>query len=162
MKYIIIIIIGFFGCTTLKKAEGYFENHPEKAHSVAKQYINSFELPGAKICLDAFPQTNKIDTISIVKDSLIVENITDTLYHWFTDTKFIDKDKIRQILIPCKDSIKVVTKTIYDPKYQILYNDVNTKYINISDAHSKIKRILFWTWFWIILVAAGAVLYKKK
>jgi len=163
MKYIVfILILGFFSCTTLKKAEGYFEKHPEKANYVAKQYINAFELPGAKICLDAFPPINKIDTILLVKDSLIINNITDTLYEWFNDTKYIDKDKIRKILIPCIDSIKIVSKTIYDPKYNILYNDVNTKYINMSDSHSKIKRILFWTWFFIIIIAASAVLLKKK
>jgi hypothetical protein len=161
----IIIIIGLFSitsCTTLKKAESYFEKHPEKANYVAKQYINAFELPGAKICLDAFPQKNTIDTISIVKDSLIVEKITDTLYQWFTEIKIVNKDKIRKILVPCRDSIKIVSKTIYDPKYEILYNDVNKKYLNLYDSHTKIKRILFWTWFFIIIIAASAILFKKK
>jgi hypothetical protein len=163
MKIIsLILILGFFSCTTLKKAEGYFEKHPEKANYVAKQYINAFELPGAKICLDAFPPINKIDTFSIIKDSLIIQNITDTLYEWFSDTKYIDKDKIKKILVPCNDSIKIVSKTIYDPKYEILYNDVNTKYINMSDSHSKIKKYLFWTWFFIIIISASAVLFKKK
>jgi hypothetical protein len=163
MKYIIfILIIGFFSCTTLKKAESYFDKHPEKANYVAKQYINAFELPGAKICLDAFPQKNTIDTISIVKDSLIVEKITDTLYQWFTEIKIVNKDKIRKILVPCRDSIKIVSKIIYDDKYKILYNDVNTKYNNISNSHSKIKRYLFWTWFFIIIIAASAILFKKK
>lgn len=162
MKYLIILIIGFFGCTTLKKAEGYFEKHPEKAHQVAKQYINTFELPGAKICLDAFPQTNKIDTISIVKDSLIVEYITDTLYKWFTDTKYVNKDKIRTILKPCRDSIKIVSKTIYDDKYKILYNDIKNKYDNVSDSHIKLRKSLFWTWFFIILIAGSAFLFKNR
>ena len=163
MKIIsLILILGFFSCTTLKKAEGYFEKHPEKAYYVAKQYINAFELPGAKICLDAFPPINKIDTFSVVKDSLTVHNITDTLYKWFTETKYINKDKIKKILVPCNDSIKIVSKIIYDEKYKILYNDLNTRFINISDSHSKIKRILFWTWFFIIIIAASAVLLKKK
>ena len=159
---ILILILGFFSCTTLKKAEGYFDKHPEKANYVAKQYINAFELPGAKICLDAFPPINKVDTFLVVKDSLIVENITDTIYKWLTEVKFIDKDRIRKILVPCKDSIKIVSKTIYDDKYKILYNDVNTKYINISDSHSKIKKYLFWTWFFIVIIAASAILLKKK
>ena len=163
MKLIsLILILGFFSCTTLKKAEGYFDKHPEKANYVAKQYINAFELPGAKICLDAFPPINKIDTISIVKDSLIVNNITDTLYKWLKETKYIDRNKIKKILVPCNDSIKIVSKTIYDPKYEILYNDVNKKYLNLSDSHSKIKRYLFWTWFFIIIISASAVLLKKK
>ena len=105
---------------------------------------------------------NKVDTFLVVKDSLIVENITDTIYKWLTEVKFIDKDRIRKILVPCKDSIKIVSKTIYDDKYKILYNDVNTKYINISDSHSKIKRYLFWTWFFIVIIAASAILLKKK
>ena len=162
MKYIIILIIGFLGCTTLKKAEGYFEKHPEKANYVAKQYINAFELPGAKICLDAFPQTTKIDTISVVKDSLIVEKITDTLYEWFTDTKYVNKDKIRTILKPCRDSIKIVSKTIYDDKYKILYNDIKSKYDNMSDSHSKLKKSLFWTWVFIILIGVGSFLIKNR
>lgn len=162
MKYIIILIIGFFGCTTLKKAEGYFEKHPEKANYVARQYINTFELPGAKICLDAFPQTNKIDTISIVKDSLIVEHITDTLYQWLTETKYVNKEKIKNILKPCRDSIKIVSKTIYDDKYKILYNDIKSKYDNISDSHTKLRKSLFWTWFFIILIAGSAFLFKNR
>lgn len=162
MKYIIILIIGFFGCTTLKKAEGYFEKHPEKANYVARQYINTFELPGAKICLDAFPQTNKIDTISIVKDSLIVEHITDTLYQWLTETKYVNKEKIKNILKPCRDSIKIVSKTIYDEKYKILYNDIKSKYDNMSDSHTKLRKSLFWTWFFIILIAGSAFLFKNR
>lgn len=161
-----IIIIGLFSCTisctTLKKAESYFEKHPDKANYVAKQYINAFELPGAKICLDAFPPKNTIDTFTVVKDSLIVEKLTDTLYQWFTDTRYIDKDKIRKVLIPCRDSIKIVQKTIYDPKFEILYNDVNKKYINVSDAHSKLKKAFFWTWFWVILLGASLAVYKTK
>jgi hypothetical protein len=162
MKYIIILIIGFFGCTTLKKAEGYFEKYPEKANYVARQYINTFELPGAKICLDAFPQTNKIDTISIVKDSLIVEHITDTLYQWLTETKYVNKEKIKNILKPCRDSIKIVSKTIYDDKYKILYNDIKSKYDNMSDSHTKLRKSLFWTWFFIILIAGSAFLFKNR
>ena len=165
MKNTIIIIVLFScttSCTTLKKAEGYFEKHPEKANYVAKQYINSFELPGAKICLDAFPPKNTIDTFTFVKDSLIVNKLTDTLYQWFTDTRYIDKDKIRKILLPCNDSIKIVSKTIYDPKYEILYKDLQSNYNNVSDAHSKLKKALFWTWFWVILLGASFVVYKTK
>lgn len=162
MKYIVILIIGFFGCTTQKKAEAYFERNPEKANYVARQYINTFELPGAKICLDAFPQTNKIDTMLIVKDSLIVEHITDTLYKWLTDTKYVDKEKIRTILKPCRDSIKIVSKIIYDDKYKILYNDIKSKYDNMSDSHTKLRKSLFWTWFFIILIAGGAFLFKNR
>ncbi len=161
----IIIIIGLFSiasCTTLKKAESYFEKHPEKANYVAKKYINAFELPGAKICLDAFPPINTIDTISIVKDSLIVEKMTDTLYKLITETKIVNKDKIRKILVPCRDSIKIVSKTIYDPKYEILYKDLQSNYNNMSDSHSKLKKAFFWTWFWVILLAASFVVYKNK
>lgn len=160
-----IIIIGLFSitsCMTLKKAESYFDKHPEKANYVAKKYINEFELPGAKMCLDAFPQKNSIDTISIVKDSLIIQQMTDTLYQWFTDTRYIDKEKIKKILLPCRDSIKIVSKTIYDPKYEILYKELQSNYNNVSDAHSKLKKVLFWTWFWIILLAASFVLIKKN
>jgi hypothetical protein len=163
MKNIVyILIIGLFSCTTLKKAEGYFEKYPDKAEYVAKKYILSHELPGAKICLEAFPQKNKIDTFSIVKDSLIVEKMVDSIFSTITKTKFINREVIKNILIPCKDSVKIVTKTIYDPKFEVLYNDINKKYINVSDAHSKIKKVLFWTWFWIILLATSFGVYKYK
>jgi hypothetical protein len=160
-----ILIIGLFfiaSCTTLKKAESYFDKHPEKANYVAKQYINTFELPGAKICLDAFPQKNTIDTISVVKDSLIVETLVDSIIKNVTTIKYIDREKIKKILLPCRDSIKIVSKTIYDPKYEILYKDLQSNYNNVSDAHSKLKKAFFWTWFWVILLSVSFAVYKSK
>ena len=163
MKYIIfILIIGIFSCTTLKNAEGYFDKHPDKAAFVAKKYVMTHQLLGAKICIDAFPQRTKIDTFSVVKDSLIVENITDTIYKWFTKVEFVNRDKIKKILLPCNDSMTYISKTIYDSKYEVLYNDINAKYINVSDAHKKVKNILFWTWFWVFVLVAGAIFYIKK
>lgn len=160
---IIIILIVLSSCTTLRKAEHYFQKHPTKANNVARNYITNNQIDGVKICIDAFPQKDIVDTFMVSKDSIIINTITDSIYNWITEVKYIDKERIRKVLIPCKDSLKIINKTIYDKKYEILYNDMNTKYINVSDSHSKLKKVLFWTWFWIILFAIGVYgFYKTK
>jgi PBP1b-binding outer membrane lipoprotein LpoB len=150
MKNLIILAILFLSsCTTLKKAESYFDKHPQKAKNVAKSYILNHDVAGAKICIDAFPQKEVHDTISVVKDSLTVERITDTIFTWLTETKYVDKERIMKILIPCRDSIKIITNTIIDPKLKLLY-DFNLKELDrIKESKDKISKYLKYTWIGI-------------
>jgi hypothetical protein len=150
MKNLIILAILFSSsCTTLKKAESYFNKYPDKAKNIAKSYILNHDVDGAKICIDAFPIKEVHDTISVVKDSLTVEKITDTIFSWLTETKYIDKERIRKILIPCKDSIKIITKTIFDKKYEILYNGTQIELDKIKEQKDKISKYLKYTWIGI-------------
>lgn len=150
MKNLIILAILFSSsCTTLKKAESYFYKHPNKAKIVAKSYILNHDVEGAKICIDAFPPKEVHDTISVVKDSLTVEIMTDTIFSWLTETKYVDKERIRKILIPCKDSIKIITKTIFDNKYEILYNGIQFELDKIKEQKDKLSKYLKYTWIGI-------------
>jgi hypothetical protein len=160
---IIIILIFLSSCTTLRKAEHYFQKHPTKANNVARNYIINNQIDGVKICIDAFPQIDIVDSFIVSKDSIIINTITDSIFSWLTEVKYVDRERIKKVLIPCKDSIRIINRTIYDKKYEILYNDMYIKYNNVSDSHAKIKKILFWTWFWIILFAIGIYgFYKTK
>ena len=150
MKNLIILAILFLSsCTTLKKAESYFDKHPQKAKNVAKSYILNNDIDGAKICIDAFPQKEVHDTISVVKDSLIVERITDTIFNWLTETKYVDRERIRKILIPCKDSIKIITNTVFDKKYEVLYSGTQFQLDRIKEEKDKISKYLKYTWIGI-------------
>ena len=150
MKNLIILAILFLSsCTTLKKAESYFGKHPDKAKSVAKSYILNHEVDGAKICINAFPPKEIHDTISVVKDSLTVERITDTIFTWLTETKYVDKERIRKILIPCKDSIKIITNTVFDSKYEVLYSGTQFELDKIKEEKDKISKYLKYTWIGI-------------
>jgi hypothetical protein len=148
-NFIILAILFLSSCTTLKKAEYYFDKYPDKAKNVAKSYILNHDVEGAKICIDVFPPKEFHDTISVVKDSLTVEIITDTIFNWLTETKFIDKERIRKILIPCKDSIKIITNTIIDKKYQILYTGIQFELYKIKKEKDKISKYLKYTWIGI-------------
>lgn len=148
-NFILLAILFLSSCTTLKKAESYFDKYPDKAKLVARKYVLTHQITGAKICLDAFPPQEVHDTISIVKDSLIVENITDTIVSWLTETKYIDREHIKKILIPCKDSIKIVTNTIVDKKYEILYNGTQLELDSVKQEKDKISKYLKYTWIGI-------------
>jgi hypothetical protein len=150
MKNLIILSILFLSsCTTLKKAETYFDKHPDKANNVAKSYILNHDVNGAKICIDAFPPKEVHDTISVVKDSLTVQNITDTIVSWLTETKYIDKERIKKILIPCKDSIKIITNTLYDKKFEVLYSGTQFELDKIKEEKDRISKYLKYTWIGI-------------
>ena len=159
LKYFLIIIV-FASCTTAHKVESYLDKHDDLYNNVTRKYLNKNQLEGAKICLDVFPQKETHDTITIRKDSLISEKITDTLFKWFSDTKYITQDKIRSILQPC-DSIQYITTTIFDPKYKILYEDTSKKYNDIVVSLHKTR-----TWLFIIIlfiVIRGLFyIYEKK
>lgn len=150
MKNLIILVILFLSsCTTLKKAESYFDKYPDRAKLVARKYVLTHQITGAKICIDAFPPKEFHDTISVVKDSLTVERITDTIFTWLTETKYIDRERIKKILIPCNDSIKIVTNIVYDKKYEILYNGSQFELNEIKKEKDKISKYLKYTWIGI-------------
>lgn len=155
------MILLLVSCTTLKKAENYFYHHPKDGVNVAKNYILSNKVEGAKICLDAFPQKNIIDTIILVKDSLIINNITDSIYTWLNETHYVDREKIKKVLIPCKDSVKIIKYTIFDNRYEVLYDSLNKKYSDLDDRHRKIKDILTYTYIWILIIILGIIGYIK-
>lgn len=162
MKNIILFfLIIMVSCTTLRKSEKYFYNHPEKANNVAKNYINKYKINGAKICLEEFPQKSTIDTFILQKDSIIINNITDSIYNILIDTHYITKDRIKKILIPCKDSTKIIKYTLFDQRYELLYDSLNKSYNDLSNRHDKVKNILFYTYFWIIIIIFGILAYIR-
>ena len=61
----------------------------------------------ADICIEMFPQDSTIDTIRVVKDSLITERKIDSVYTWLVEDHYIDK-------IVFKDKIKQIIKTSHD------------------------------------------------
>lgn len=158
---ILLCIILMISCTTLKKSERYFYEHPNEANNVAKNYILHNKVKGADICLEAFPPVNVIDTFIINKDSVVINNITDTIYTWFTNTKYVDKEKIRKVLIPCKDSIKIIKLTVFDKRYEVLYDSLNHELSDLNNMHTKVKDILTYTYIWIFILILGLIFYIK-
>lgn len=162
MKNLIILAILFLSsCTTLKKSESYFDRYPDKAKLVARKYVLTHQITGAKICIDAFPPQEIHDTISVVKDSLTVERITDTIFTWLTETKYIDRERIKKILIPCKDSIKIVTNTIYDNKFEVLYNGTEFELNQLKEEKDKISKYLKYTWVGIGIFILLIIILNK-
>ena len=142
MKYLIILIL-FSSCVTQKKIEKYLVKHPEAIETI---YI-----------------TNDVhDTSVIIKDSLIIERIADTLYQWLNDTHNIDRVRIKKILEPCKDSIIIVSKNIYVDRYKKVYEAAK------KDAAATEKMFRWWrkgallTWAWIILIAGVFYIIKRR
>ena len=142
MRYLIILIL-FSSCVTQKKIEKYLVKHPEAIETI---YI-----------------TNDVhDTSVIIKDSLIIERIADTLYQWLNDTHYIDRVRIKKILQPCKDSIIIVSKNIYVDRYKKVYEAAK------KDRDATEKQFRWWqkgallTWAWIILIAGVVYIIKRK
>ena len=78
MRYLMILVL-LTSCVTTKRIERYLEKNPQE---IEKVFI-----------------TNDVhDTTLIVKDSLIVERITDSFYTWFADTHYIDRMRIKKVL----------------------------------------------------------------
>ena len=94
MKYLLIIVL-FASCVTQKKIDKYFDKNPD---AVRKVLIYE----------------EKHDTTIIQKDSMIVERITDSFYTWFADTHYIDRWRVKKVLMPCKDSLIYIYKPIYN------------------------------------------------
>ena len=148
MKYLIPISLFLFSsCVTQKKIDRYFKKHPE---AIEKVFI-----------------TNDVhDTTIVVKDSLVINKLTDTLYQWFTEYKYLDKVvtkwQIKQVLKPCEDSIVIVEKQVFVDRYKKVY-EAAKKNIEVND-----KMLKWWrkgallTWAWIILIAGVIYIIKRK
>jgi hypothetical protein len=146
MRYLMILIL-LSSCVTQKKIDRYFKKHPEAIEKV-------------------FIYQDVHDTIRVVKDSLIVEKISDTLYQWFTEYKYLDKEvtkwRIKQVLKPCEDSIVIVEKQVFVDRYKKVY-EAAKKNIEAND-----KMLKWWrkgallTWAWIILIAGVIYIIKRR
>ena len=142
MRYLIILIL-FSSCVTTKRIERYLEKNPQEIEKVF--IINDVH-----------------DTIRVVKDSLIVERIADTLYQWFSDTHYVDKIRIKKVLEPCKDSIIIVEKKIFVDRYKAVYEAAK------KDRDATEKQFRWWqkgallTWAWIVLIAGVIYIIKRR
>ena len=140
MKNLIFLLL-LTSCVTAKKVDKYFEKNPTEIERVF-----------------VFDEVH--DTTTIIKDSLIVERITDSIYSWVTDTKYVDRLRIKEVLKPCKDSILIVSKQIYTDRYKKVYE------LAKKDAEYNKKALKWWrkglliTWGWIILF--GVIIYIIK
>jgi len=147
LKYLIIIFL-FTSCITTNKVKKYLYEHPVQA---------------AKLCLEQFPQESKIDTIRIVKDSLIVERKVDSIYTWLVEDHYLEREvkvKIRNVIKELKDTI-VITETKWDDKYKVIYEAKDRDYQILDEKYSKNKKRLFYTWFWIGIILVIRYLYKR-
>lgn len=146
MRYLMILIL-LSSCVTQKKIDRYFKKHPE---AIEKVFI-----------------TNDVhDTIRVVKDSLIVEKISDTLYQWFTEYKYLDKEitkwRIKEVLKPCEDSIVIVEKQVFVDRYKKVYEAAKKD----RDATEKMYR--WWqrgaliTWGWVLLIGIVVYIIKRR
>lgn len=144
MKYIIpISLLLLTSCVTTKKVEKYLAKNPDLIEKV-------------------FIYQDVHDTIRVVKDSLIVEKLTDTLYQWFTENHYIDRVKIKKVLEPCKDSIIIVEKKIFVDRYKNAYELAKKD----RDATEKLFR--WWqkgallTWGWVLLIGIVVYIIKRR
>jgi hypothetical protein len=142
MKYLWLLLL-LSSCITTKKIERYLDKHPQE---IEKVFI-----------------TNDVhDTTIVVKDSLVIERIADTLYEWFNDTHYIDRMRIKKILEPCKDSIIIIEKKVFVDRYKKVYEAAK------KDNQANDKKLRWWrkgaliTWGWIILIAFVIYIIKRK
>jgi len=146
MRYLIILIL-LSSCVTQKKIDRYFKKHPEAIEKV-------------------FIYQDIHDTTIVVKDSLVINKLTDTLYQWFTEYKYLDKEitkwRIKEVLKPCEDSIVIVEKQVFVDRYKKVYESAK-KQIDAND-----KMLRWWrkgallTWTWIILIAGVVYIIKRR
>jgi hypothetical protein len=140
MKNLIFLLL-LTSCVTAKKVDKYFEKNPTEIERVF-----------------VFDEVH--DTTTIIKDSLVIDRITDSIYSWFNDTHYIDRIRIKEVLKPCKDSIIIVSKQIYTDRYKKVYE------LAKKDAEYNEKALKWWrkglfiTWGWIILF--GVIIYIIK
>jgi hypothetical protein len=142
MKYLLLLLL-VSSCVTTKRIERYLEKNPQE---IEKVFI-----------------TNDVhDTTLIVKDSLIVERITDSFYTWFADTHYIDRVRIKKVLEPCKDSIIIIENKVFVDRYKKVYESAKK---NI-EANEKMLR--WWrkgallTWAWIVLIGGVVYIARRK
>jgi hypothetical protein len=142
MKNLIFLLL-LTSCVTQKKIDKYFEKNPQEIERVF-----------------VFDEVH--DTTTIVKDSLIVERISDTIYHWLSQPEYIEMWRIKEVLKPCKDSIIIVSKQIYTDRYKKVYE------LAKKDAEYNEKALAWWrkglliTWGWIILIAIIIYVIKRR
>jgi hypothetical protein len=142
MRYLIILIL-FSSCVTTKRIERYLEKNPQEIEKVF--IVNDIH-----------------DTSVIIKDSLIIERIADTLYQWINDTHYIDRVRIKKVLEPCKDSIIIIEKQVFVDRYKKVYEAAK------KDRDATEKQFRWWqkgallTWAWIILIAGVVYIIKRK
>jgi hypothetical protein len=142
MKNLIFLLL-LTSCVTQKKIDRYFEKNPQEIERVF-----------------VFDEVH--DTTTIVKDSLIVERISDTIYHWLSQPEYIEMWRIKEVLKPCKDSIIIVSKQIYTDRYKKVYE------LAKKDAEYNEKALAWWrkglliTWGWIILIAIIIYIIKRR
>ena len=142
MKNLIFLLL-LTSCVTQKKIDRYFEKNPQEIERVF-----------------VFDEVH--DTTTIVKDSLIVERISDTIYHWLSQPEYIEMWRIKEVLKPCKDSITIVSKQIYTDRYKKVYE------LAKKDAEYNEKALAWWrkglliTWGWIILIAIIIYVIKRR
>ncbi len=147
LKYLPIIFL-FTSCITTNKVKKYLYEHPVQA---------------AKLCLEQFPQESKIDTVRVVKDSLIVEQKVDSIYTWLVEEHYLESEakvKIRNVIKELKDTI-VITETKWDDKYKVLFEAKDKEYMILEDRFDRKRKALFYTWLWIAIIGVGAFAYKK-
>ena len=142
MKNLLFLLL-LTSCVSEKQVQRYFEKNPDKIEKV--------------FLIDEYH-----DTTIVIKDSLVVERITDSIYSWFSDTHYIDRWRIKEVLKPCKDSIKIVSKQIYTDRYKRVYE------LAKKDAEYNEKALAWWrkglllTWGWIALIVLVVFLIKRR
>lgn len=161
LKYILILLLPFCGCVTQNKVLNYVEKHPKIGYDISKEHLNKYKLDAAEICLEVFPQKETIDTITIVKDSIQIEYTIDSFVQILKDTKYIDRVKIKEILKPYTTN-KYITRTVYDDRYKVLFDNKDKQYAILENSYNKLRKGLFLTWAWIVLIAIGVYLYKLR
>lgn len=168
LKYIAISLLLISGCVTQNKVLKYVEENPKTGFDISREHLLKYRLDAAEICLEVFPQKETIDTIIVIKDSIQVKRTIDTLYKWFNDTHYVDKEKIDKVLKPYISN-KYITRTIYDDRYKVLFEGkdkeffaLSKKYETLQSSFYKIRKGLILTWAWIFLIALGIYLYKRR
>lgn len=142
MKNLLFLLL-LSSCVSEKQVQRYFEKNPDKIEKV--------------FLIDEYH-----DTTIVTKDSLVVERITDSIYSWFSDTHYIDRWRIKEVLKPCKDSILIVSKQIYTDRYKKVYE------LAKKDAEYNEKALSWWrkglllTWGWIALIVLVVFLIKRR
>lgn len=142
MRYILFLLL-LTSCVTDKGVQRYFEKNPDKIEQV-------------------FIYNEIHDTSIVVKDSLIIERITDSISTWFADTHYIDKVRIKKVLEPCKDSILIVSNQIFTDRYKDVYLKAK------KDSELNEKALRWWrkglllTWAWVALILFVVYLIKRK
>ena len=142
MKNLLFLLL-LSSCVTEKGVQRYFAKNPQE---IEKVYL-----------IDEVH-----DTTIVTKDSLVVERITDSIYSWFTDTHYIDRWRIKEVLKPCKDSIVIVSKNIFTDRYKKVYELAKKDAEYNEKALSWWRKGLFLTWGWIALIVLVVFLIKRR